>query len=469
LNAATFAPCAFVAALLALGAAWVASRWFPTGTTRDAEIDPGAQFDAFVLLVGGAVIFVAVVVRVAFGTWRQTLAVAQRQKAQRSAWLDRVTNALTPSSATGVRWALGRRDDTRAPSRAGVLGAVVGVAGLLAVVVYVAGIDHVVSTPSAYGWSFDASAGGGDDPSQIPPLRDFVLRQRSIADVAIVDISGALPTGDGVIDQEWAYEDVRGHIGPSVVKGRAPASDDEVMIGTKTASDLGLHIGDELRVPRLHGSPVALRVVGYTLFPTVETDRFTRGIVVTRRTFAQLHTSGPYQNVVLRWKPGTDVDEEVARLSEERTLGGALAAPTSDVKNLDAVRNYPRWLAAFLVVLGILATIHALVVSSRRRRHEMGVLRALGFSRRQLARAVSTHGVTIGVCAVVIGVPLGLAAGRWLWVTHASNIGLGTSVYAPRIIVAAVALGTIVLTWGIAAITGRRAIRAPLTTALRVE
>jgi hypothetical protein len=346
---------------------------------------------------------------------------------------------------------------------------VVGTAGLLAVVVYVAGIDHVVSTPSAYGWTFDASAGGGDDASQIPRVRDFLLRQRSVGDVAIVDINGDLTTDHGVLDQEWAYEDVRGHIGPTVVKGRAPISDDEVMIGTKTASDFGLHIGDVLRVPRRHGSAVALRIVGSTLFPTVETDRFTRGIVVTRRTFAQLHTIEPYQNVVLRWRPGTDVAKEAKRLTDEGELDGTLAAPTADVKNLGAVRNYPRWLAAFLVVLGILATVHTLAVSSRRRRHEMGILRAIGFSRRQLAHAVSTHGVTIGVCAVLIGVPLGLAAGRWVWVAHASHIGISTSVYAPVAIVIGVAIAAIVLTWAIAVVTGRRAIRSRITTALRVE
>jgi hypothetical protein len=350
-----------------------------------------------------------------------------------------------------------------------VFGAVVGVAGLLAVVVYISGIDHVVSTPSAYGWGFDASAGGGNDPSAIPPLRDYMLRQRSIADVAIADINGDIPIKGGDIEQAWAYEKVRGNISPTVVRGRVPMSDNEVMLGTKTASDLGLHLGDVLHVPRPKGEPVAFRVVGYTLFPTVETDNFTRGIVVTRRAFAQLQLPDAYKNVVVRWKPGTDVAKEAARITSERDFDGTLAAPTADVKNLDAVRNYPRWLASFLVVLGILATTHTLVVSARRRRHEMGVLRAIGFSRRQLARAVWTHGLTMGAIAVVIGVPLGIAAGRWVWVTHASHIGLSTSVYAPVAIVLAVAVGTVLLTWAIAVVAGRRAIRARLTTALRVE
>lgn len=469
MQAAAFVPSAVLAAVLAVVSAWVASTWFPTGTTRTAEVSTGARFDALVLLVGGALIVVAVVARVAIGTWRQRPATVPQQPAQRSAWLDRVTNTLAPPFATGVRWALARRDGTRAPSRAGVAGALVGVAGLVAVAVYVAGIDHVVSTPSAYGWTFDASAGGGRDSSQVSRVRDFLLRQPSVDDVAIVDVNGDTPVEGAVVDQIWAYRDVRGHIGPAVVQGRAPVSGGEVMVGTKTASDLGLHVGDVLRVPRRGGSPMSLRVVGLTLFPTVETDHFTRGIVVAPATFARLNTIDPYQNVVLRWRAGTDVVAEAARLDEDGELDGTLAAPTADVKNLGAVRNYPRWLAAFLVVLALLATAHALAVASRRRRHEMGILCAIGFGRRELARAVSTHGLTIGVCAVAVGLPLGFAAGRWAWVTHASNIGLGTAVYAPVAVVVGVALGAIVLTWTLAVVTSRRAIRTRLTTSLRAE
>jgi ABC-type lipoprotein release transport system permease subunit len=99
----------------------------------------------------------------------------------------------------------------------------------------------------------------------------------------------------------------------------------------------------------------------------------------------------------------------------------------------------------------------------------MGVLRALGFSRRQVSRAVSAHGTTIGVVAVVVGVPLGLAVGRWVWVTHASHIGLSTAISAPVAPVVAVAIATIVLTWLIATAAGHRASRARPTNALHVE
>jgi ABC-type antimicrobial peptide transport system permease subunit len=146
-----------------------------------------------------------------------------------------------------------------------------------------------------------------------------------------------------------------------------------------------------------------------------------------------------------------------------------LASPPTDIVNLDAVRDYPRLLAAFLAVLGILATAHGLIVSTRRRRPEMGVLRALGFSRRQTAHAVSAQGTTIGLFAVVVGVPLGLVAGRSIWAAHADRIGIGTGTPASVLTIALIAIGTVVLAWLLAAATGRRTSRLSVTNALRAE
>jgi putative ABC transport system permease protein len=158
----------------------------------------------------------------------------------------------------------------------------------------------------------------------------------------------------------------------------------------------------------------------------------------------------------------------VARMRDD-LIPPTLAEPPSDIENLDVVRDYPRLLAAFLVVLGILATVHGLVISTRRRRREMGVLRALGFSRRQVANAVSAHGTTIGIVAVVVGVPLGYAAGRAIWVSQAERIGLATAAPASVLAALAITVGTIALTWAIATAAGARASRIGVGAALRVE
>ena len=60
-----------------------------------------------------------------------------------------------------------------------------------------------------------------------------------------------------------------------------------------------------------------------------------------------------------------------------------------------------------------------LVASVRRRRRDFALLKTLGFTRRQLAGAVAWQSTVIAAAGLVIGVPLGIAAGRWLWLAFA--------------------------------------------------
>jgi hypothetical protein len=349
----------------------------------------------------------------------------------------------------------------------------IAIAGLLAVVTYTAGLDYVVSTPRAYGWDFDAYTAGGSDPALVAEERDNVLAQKSIGAVGVVTVIGGAIGVNGRFESALAFRDVRGHIGPTVVNGRAPLADDEVLLGTKTAAALPVKIGDVVLARSVAGTRAKLRVVGLGLFPSLDGEDLTRGIVTTTRTLRQIarkewEQAGGHEVVVFRWRPGTDATAAAARLRTAQIITTP-ATPASDIANLRAVRNYPRWLAIFLIVLGLLASTHALVVSTRRRRREMGVLRAVGFSRRQVSRAVSAQGATIGTIAVVIGVPLGVALGRWVWVTHANRIGIGTRAPAPVIAALLVGGTAIILTWLIATVAGRRASRVRLTNALRVE
>ena len=346
------------------------------------------------------------------------------------------------------------------------MGALVGVIGVLAAVVYSSGLDHLVSTPDAYGWSFDADAGGGDSPEAVAALRDRVLEQDVVDDVAIATVISRV-TVDGELMQGWAYEDVRGHIGPSVVTGRAPAGDDEVLLGTKTAEQLGADIGDTVLVRGADGADVALEVVGTGLFSSLDSDEFTVGMVATPATLNGLDTSEPLRTVVFNWVPGTDAATVIEQL-READLFSTGPVPTSDVANLRAVRDYPRWLAVFLGLLGVLVSTHR----CWSRRGVEGTRRAswrLGFSQRQVRHAVGTQGATIGFIAVAIGVPLGIAIGRWVWRVHADSIDIGNVAPARTGLTIAAAVLAVALIVGIALAASRRATSARLSEALRVE
>jgi len=59
------------------------------------------------------------------------------------------------------------------------------------------------------------------------------------------------------------------------------------------------------------------------------------------------------------------------------------------------------------------------------------VLKTLGFVRRQVSAAVAWQATTFIVLALVVGLPVGVAAGRWLWQLFAAQLGVPTDPRAP--------------------------------------
>src|SRR5207249_1356996 len=68
--------------------------------------------------------------------------------------------------------------------------------------------------------------------------------------------------------------------------------------------------------------------------------------------------------------------------------------------------------------------VHLLLVSVHRRRAETGLLKVLGFVRRQVAAVISWQATVIILIGVTVGVPLGIAAGKVAWRLFAINLGV---------------------------------------------
>jgi hypothetical protein len=472
LTAVIFAPVAVGAAALAVIGAWFASRGFPTGSTRQLEVHPGPRFDPTVSAVSAAVVVVIVVAYAALRTAHRSLVRPRPARPPRPA-IDRLVAVLPVTRATGTRWVVERPRD-RARGAGATLGAAcIAVIAVIAVVVYGASLGHLVRTPSAYGWTFDASAGGGNDHASVLELQDKVLHHPAVRAVARVAILGDTFAVNGRQVQAWSFTDVRGHIGPAVVTGRAPTVADEVLLGTATASSLHIPIGGTIRVSALHSGSRMLRVVGTGVLPTIETDRFDTGVVLDATTLRDIAGpafagGGGYENVVFRWAPGTDVPATVTQMRRDDIVP-TIAAPPNDVAVLRLVRTYPLWLAAFVALLGFLATVHALVSNTRRRRPELGVLQAIGWTRREVARAIATQGAVIGCVAVVVGVPLGIALGLRVWQYHADVVGVAPAPQVAAGVLFGVAAIVVAGAWCSAATLAHVAARRGLASALRVE
>jgi ABC-type antimicrobial peptide transport system permease subunit len=86
-----------------------------------------------------------------------------------------------------------------------------------------------------------------------------------------------------------------------------------------------------------------------------------------------------------------------------------------------------------------------LVVSVVRRRREVGLLKALGFIRRQVAFAVACQTTTVAVAGIVIGVPVGIAIGREVWRVFANNLGVLPVPVVTVWVMVGVACGTVIV------------------------
>jgi ABC-type lipoprotein release transport system permease subunit len=137
--------------------------------------------------------------------------------------------------------------------------------------------------------------------------------------------------------------------------------------------------------------------------------------------------------------------------------------------------NY-RSMGATPLILGLGLTAGAvtalgltLVASVRRRRRSLAVLRTLGFTGRQLGGGVAWQSSVAVVIGLVVGVPLGIVAGRFLWDLFATNIYVVPSPTVPALAIVEIALGALVLGNLVAAIPGRIAARPPAALLLRTD
>jgi FtsX-like permease family len=173
-------------------------------------------------------------------------------------------------------------------------------------------------------------------------------------------------------------------------------------------------------------------------------------------------------DTILRVAPGVDRMRTVGQLNKEDLVSYFADELPGDIRNLDLVRAYPLWLAGFLAAIGLFTVGNALVVSARKRSQQVGILRALGLTRGQIVGAVSSQGATMCVVGALIGVPLGIALGRWTWAASARQLGVGEGLGAPMLALLALVLFAVVLLGLLGATAGWFAGRATPSDALRV-
>ena len=147
--------------------------------------------------------------------------------------------------------------------------------------------------------------------------------------------------------------------------------------------------------------------------------------------------------VLVRAAPGAAGSAALARhTAKYPDLTYRPAKPTVLVNFGESV-NFPLLFAVALSVFGAATLLHLLLVSVARRRVEAGLLKALGFVRRQVAAAVCWQATVVALAGIAVGAPVGIATGKVLWRVFATNFGVVPVAVVEPVLIAALAAGVL--------------------------
>jgi hypothetical protein len=472
-------------ATLGVAAAIVASRWMPIGAAQYSEPHPGISADwpilgpgwllAPVLVGAGSVAAAAVALR------------ARRHQAvpHRSAIVAATAQAGLPVPlVVGARFALEPgRGRSSVPVRPALVGAIIGVLGVLAAFTFSAGVSDAAANPARFGQTWQLGAFLGFSGQDFSPAASQVLRtvarDRDVTGVDDALVGGA--QAGQVSVESFTYAPVGSKkIAVVLTGGRMPAAADEIVLAPTTAKELHVSTGGTVKLAG-GGPPQTMKVSGIGFVPTGPHNSYDTGAWLTpagyQRIFRGSHYTFKFHLAVVSLRPGSNVAAAALRLTGEGAkVKGGQAFPftpqQSALPQVQALRDVavlPLALAAFLGLLAVAAVGYALSIAVRRRRHELAVLRALGLTRRQSRLVIFTQATLLAVVGLAFGVPLGVALGRTVWRAATGMVPLAYHTPAALWALALIAPVALVVANLLAGWPGRRAARLNTGQVLRTE
>ena len=440
----------------------------PLGEARAAETSTGIHFDTFVLLLG-ALITVAVVM--GLGLW-PTLQAARRSPSAARTMVSRpsvvaqwlATTGTPPSVVIGVRNALERpRGRPSVPVGSTLFGTVLAVVALCGTAVFGASLSHLTATPKLYGDPFQLNisnpgGSGRPDPALLRSLEHNSAITGITEGIALPAISINNVTVGAIVGRA-----IRGQLLLSTVNGHLPSSDGQIGLGVTTMHQVGAHLGSTVRVtvstPSGQRRTMPFRVVSQMSLPVIgNAVSLGNGAVLTLAGYERAACAADPNRASCRQDVAQDVSGGILAgvvpgprgqaatnyyLDHYQSITALVIAPTSLINFGEAV-NFPLIFGGMLAVFGAATLLHLLIVSVSRRRRDVGLLKTLGFVKRQVGSTVAWQATTIALIGVIIGVPLGIVVGQAVWKVFANNLGAVPVSVVPIWFIAVLSAGVLV-------------------------
>jgi putative ABC transport system permease protein len=242
---------------------------------------------------------------------------------------------------------------------------------------------------------------------------------------------------------------------------------DGVVVSRDIARTLGIRVGDELTLP----TPTGERRV--RVLEVVPFFSLLGGVVSMSLTQLQDWFGRPGSTILaINLTPGADRAEVEAAIRAKlpadvlvysgdeaaKAVGASMAQGT-------ALIDVMAWIVVFVASVALLNT---LMLSVLERRRELGVLRAMGSSRRFVLRTVLAEAAGIGVVGAAIGAVLG-AANQYLTSSALTNVLSIDVVYRPSLMALVFACAAFALTLLGAIPPAVRAARLDIVAAVAVD
>ena len=370
---------AVVGAGLAVAIAFATSPLAPVGVVRVAEVHPGVDADALVLVGGYLAIVVVIMACAAVPAWRWSGVRAAGPAPRRS----RVAEVLAGTGASvpavlGTRFGLepgaGR---TTVPVRTTLLAASSAVALVTAVLIFSASVDHLVATPGLFGSPWQEQLALENLPSsgpQGPSLGQMLSNARLLDHSGLVARSSVLRLGEvqaGSTGVPAIGLSPEGSITPTVAAGRLPRSADEIALGKTTMARLHTRLGGTVSLAEHEAGPTSVvHVVGQTVLPGLATyegsDKAGLGVgaVLTASGFDRFSPNFGKAEYVFRLRPGSTADDFHRFLvhldPRDVTVVVDAAFHPAGVMSVQRLRSTPTVLAGLVVVMLAAAVGNAL-------------------------------------------------------------------------------------------------------------
>ncbi|MDQ1010302.1 putative ABC transport system permease protein [Streptomyces sp. V4I23] len=238
--------------------------------------------------------------------------------------------------------------------------------------------------------------------------------------VTVVDSANKNMGSDGgapTIAANWTKNELKSM---EITSGHAPRGPTEVMVDADTADKHGLKLGDELRTIAVTGDLTA-KISGIASFKVTNPGA---AVVYFDTATAQrglLGKEGQFTQILVTAAPGV-ADEQL-----KKNVAAALDAPyrlqtakeAADAGReevgsfLDVMKYAMLGFAGIALLVGIFLIVNTFSMLVAQRTREIGLMRAIGSSRRQVNRSVLVEAVLLGVVGSVAGVAagVGLAVG----------------------------------------------------------